>query len=72
MLGVLMRNKTKIIACFGLFLLFFCYLSPPAKAAYGPVAFLTEYVSQDYNNDGTGKTPDVRRGYVQVSVPNPS
>ena len=45
-------------------------LSGPALAIVGPKAYVNEYVTCDYNYDGTVATAAARTGYVQVSVPN--
>ena len=63
-------DNTKIFACIAIFLVSFLAFSYQAKAAYGPRAYVSEYVSQDYWWNGTAKAADIRRGQVEVSVPN--
>ncbi|MCX6814627.1 MAG: hypothetical protein NTY20_03195, partial [Candidatus Aenigmarchaeota archaeon] len=64
-----MKIKLNLIIYLSLF--FFCFsFVGSVQAAYGPKAYVTEYVSQDYWWNGSTKGTDVRKGQVQVSVPN--
>jgi hypothetical protein len=65
-----MFRNAKTIIFFGLFLFSFMSFAYSAQAYYGPKAYLTEYVTQNYWWNGTPKGLDLRKGYVQVSVPN--
>jgi len=52
-------------------LLFLLFLAMPILAANdGPVAYLTETVIADYNQDGTNRTTLSMKGEVEVMVPN--
>ncbi|MCX6814907.1 MAG: hypothetical protein NTY20_04645 [Candidatus Aenigmarchaeota archaeon] len=65
-----MNSKFHIFICLSLFLFSLLVLASPAKAQYGPRAYVTEYVTQDYWWNGSTKGTDVRRGYVEASIPN--
>jgi hypothetical protein len=65
-----MKIKLNSIVFFSLFLFCFLVLSSTAQAYYGPKDYLTEYVTQNYWWNGTAKGADVRKGYVDVAVPN--
>ena len=65
-----MQGKSRLFVCLSLFLFCFSAFASGARAAYGPKAYLTEYVSQDYWWNGTAKSADIRRGQCEVSVPN--
>jgi hypothetical protein len=64
--------KIKLNAIVFLSFVFLCFsvFASGARAAYGPSAYITEYVSQDYWWNGTAKAAASRTGVVQVSVPN--
>jgi hypothetical protein len=57
-------------------IIYLCFLScllafsPAVRAAYGPSAYITESVTQDYWWNGSVKGATARTGVVDVSVPN--
>src|SRR4030042_3483267 len=66
----MMDRKFKLAFCFGVFLLFLACSADKAQAAYGPKAYITESVTQDYWWNGSAKGALSMTGAVEVSVPN--